>query len=661
MDSYFKIGQGSSMSTFKSISTVIHHALSLLATGIFLIVPTVEVRAENAIDDANLLFECVQTTYTSKTSGEKSIQFSVVSKENVSQTQEISEKEFCVESETVEPETAKKDGVSESAETKQSPELSNVQRPQNDNRGYQEAAKSQTASQTKVKPIEKIVPQPADNNVVVRTPVPEKAPTVPQIGNLSNTEEQQSLGEDNLESIGPFQIYRESEELSVITRRSMLMRTKYNLIRTAIVDPSICDIVQFTPREISIIGRGIGSTHVTFWFEDGTFKPITFVVNTLPDPSLRDRRAEQFALLEKHISEMFPNSKVKLILLANKLIIRGQVRNAEEASEIMRILREDTTNYSSSSQNSMAVSLEDETGLPNTSRLILVNQLRVPGVQQVSLKVKLADLSRSNGTSSGFDFQVNIDGGKTVISSLMGAFTGGGGLLTYSSADVKIGLDYLVGQGVVRQMSESTLVTMSGTSASLSTGGEIPVPTITGVDGASAVSTSFRPYGTVINFLPIVMDKDLIRLKISSEFSSLSDEGNEISGVPNLESRTLDSDVQMREGQTFALGTTLEDNYSANNQSNIPIFSNFIGHKSKSRGEREMVILVSPELVCPMEPDEVPPLPGFDVTEPTNVQFHVLGRLEGTPTRDYRSTVWPSLRNRYLSGGSAIISGPYGH
>lgn len=628
------------MSTFKPIQVGIHHVLSLLVTGVFLTTPALEVRADNAVDDTDLLFECVQTTYSQNASGEQSVQFSVVNNENLSQTQESSDFNLGGE-----------------------PQAATLEAPGNDVAKTVDeqntTTKPQTASKAKAKPIEKIVPQPAENNVVVRTPSPEKAPTKPQVGTFSSAEEQPD--EETLENVGPFQIYRESEELSVVTRRSMLMRTKYNLIRTAIVDPSICDIVQFTPREISIIGRAIGSTHVTFWFEDGTFKPITFVVKTLPDPTLRDRRAEQFALLEEHISEMFPNSKVKLILLANKLIIRGQVRNAEEASEILRILREDTENYSSSSRNNTAVSLQEETGLPNTSGLIIVNQLRIPGVQQVSLKVKLADLSRSNGTSSGVDFQVNIDGGKAVVSSLMGAFTGGGGLLTYSSSDVKIGLDYLVGQGVVRQMSESTLVTMSGTSASLSTGGEIPVPTITGVDGASAVSTSFRPYGTVINFLPIVMDKDLIRLKISSEFSSLSDEGNEISGVPNLESRTLDSDVQMREGQTFALGTTLEDNYSASNQSNIPIFSNFLGHKSKSRGEREMVILVSPELVCPMEPDEVPPLPGFDVTEPTNVQFHVLGRLEGTPTRDYRSTVWPSLRNRYLSGGSAIISGPYGH
>ena len=489
---------------------------------------------------------------------------------------------------------------------------------------------------------------------------PVQAPKVAEVKSPIGNNSEQALDEDENETVGPFTIYRETEELKVITNRSIVLRTRYNLYRTAIVDPSVCDIIQFNPREISIIGRAVGSTHVTFWFEDGTFKPVTFTVNTMPDPSIRDRRAEQFKILENQIAKLFPNSKISLILLANKLILRGQARSAEEASEILRIVREDMDQNDNQYSN-QAVYLDEETGLPNQKGLIVINQMRIPGVQTVALKVKLADLSRSGGSSSGVDFALSFDGDKILIQSLMGALTGGGGLISFNSADVKIGIDYLVTKGVVRQMSESTLVATSGTSATFTTGGEIPVPTITGVSGASAVTTGFRPYGTVINFTPTVMEKDLIYLDISSEFSSLGDERNEISGVPNLDSRTLNSQVQMREGQTFCLATILEDNYSANKASNVPIISDLIGHRSKSRGEREMVILVSPELVAPMEPDEVPPLPGFDVTEPTNFETHVMGRLEGNPTLDYRGTVWPNLRNRYLNGGSAIISGPYGH
>ena len=63
----------------------------------------------------------------------------------------------------------------------------------------------------------------------------------------------------------------------------------------------------------------------------------------------------------------------------------------------------------------------------------------------------------------------------------------------------------------------------------------------------------------------------------------------------------------------------------------------------------------------PMEPEEVPPLPGFDVTAPNNKEFFFHAHLEGVPTRNYRSTEWPRLRRRYQGGGPAMISGPYGH
>lgn len=620
--------------------------ISLFSAGILLGMMGNLLRAETPTD-ADLIFECVQTTYGQTQNGEKTIQFT--SAESTEQSVLVTPKEDPVLTPAVKVQ----------APAKAAPAKMNaVQGPQNLAHAQSMAPERKAPSAGPFSSQYSEGMQDSSNIVSQASPV--QGPKVAEVKGAIGNNSEQALDDDENETVGPFTIYRESEELKVISNRSIVLRTRYNLYRTAVVDPSICDIIQFNPREISIIGRAVGSTHVTFWFEDGTFKPVTFTVNTMPDPSVRDRRAEQFKLLEQQIAKLFPNSKISLILLANKLIIRGQARSAEEASEILRIVREDM-NQNEGQYNNQAVSLDEETGLPNQRGLIVINQMRIPGVQTVALKVKLADLSRSGGSSSGVDFALSFDGDKVLISSLMGALTGGGGLISFNSADVKIGIDYLVTKGVVRQMSESTLVATSGTSATFATGGEIPVPTITGVSGASAVTTGFRPYGTVINFTPTVMEKDLIYLDISSEFSSLSDERNEISGVPNLDSRTLNSQVQMREGQTFCLATILEDNYSANKSSNVPIISDLIGHRAKSRGEREMVILVSPELVAPMEPDEVPPLPGFDVTEPTNFETHVMGRLEGNPTLDYRGTVWPNLRNRYLNGGSAIISGPYGH
>ncbi len=469
-------------------------------------------------------------------------------------------------------------------------------------------------------------------------------------------------------TVGPFRMSEGETELKVIARRSKLLRTKSDLVRTAIVDPSICDIVQFTPREISIIGKSVGATHVTFWFKDST-EPVTFLIKTTPDPSLRELREREYKLLEQNIAKLFPNSKVKLTLVANKLLVSGQAKSAEEAADIMRVLRSDATartlgyQGAAMSEGALAASELDIDTSGHSSQLIVISRLRVPGVHTVELRVKLAELARSNSDNFGINFDIGFNGDKIMLTSLLGALTGGtGSLLAYDCSNVRIGLDFLKNKSVVRKLSESTLVTLSGTSASLVSGGEIPVPSTVGISGASAVTTNFRSYGTVITFTPYVMDKDLIRLNIATEFSSLDDSssGNSVSGVPNLKTKSAQNQVIMREGQTFVVGTALEDSYQGTHANNIPVLD-FFGHRNKARGESEMVILVSPELVAPMEPDEVPPLPGFDVTEPTNAEFLIHGRLEGNPTLEYRSTVWPNLRRRYINGGAAMISGPYGH
>ncbi|MEN6497402.1 MAG: pilus assembly protein N-terminal domain-containing protein, partial [Thermoguttaceae bacterium] len=106
--------------------------------------------------------------------------------------------------------------------------------------------------------------------------------------------------------VGPFEVIEESGEMTVMLRRSKLLRTRVDIYRTAVVDPSICDVVQFTPREVSIIGKGQGATHITFWFDDLGFRPITYLVRVVPDPEVQKRREEQYGLMAERLAELFP-------------------------------------------------------------------------------------------------------------------------------------------------------------------------------------------------------------------------------------------------------------------------------------------------------------------------------------------------------------------
>jgi Flp pilus assembly secretin CpaC len=207
----------------------------------------------------------------------------------------------------------------------------------------------------------------------------------------------------------PFEAIQEAGKVKLRVRRSILLRTKVDIYRTAIVDESVCDIVQFTPREVSIIGRSLGQTHVTFWFDDPGMAPLTYVVEVKPDAEQVKADEDKYQLLENVINEMFPDSKIHLVIVADKLLVKGQAKDSEEAAQIMTIVRAQSGirggvggvggygGYGGGLAEGAAtpvLSLQATGGNPGPAYQI-INMLRVPGVQQVALKVKIAELNRA--------------------------------------------------------------------------------------------------------------------------------------------------------------------------------------------------------------------------------------------------------------------------
>jgi pilus assembly protein CpaC len=475
-------------------------------------------------------------------------------------------------------------------------------------------------------------------------------------------------GEGALRSAGPFEILDQAEDLSVIMRRSKLLRSKVDISRVAVVDSNICDVVQFSPREASIIGKSQGATNVTFWFQDPNAAPRTFLVKVTPDVEVRHRREQMYDLFETTIAKLFPNSKVKLTPVGDKLLVTGQARDAAEAAQIMVLIRGEATDQQGGWPGGRLVEgtttglyTSDEVGKAFPASQV-INLLRIPGVQQVALRVKIAELNRTAAREFGVDLDMTLawNDGAIFIKSLLNAGSDRSILGTFSQNNLNFGIHYLEQHGVIRMLSEPTLVTLSGRPASFVAGGEFAVPTVVGVQGASAVTTDFRAFGALITFTPVVLDKDHIRLMVSPEFSQI-DTSLAVGGTPGLDTRAVTTTVEMREGQTLAIAGLLDESMKNGITSDLPVVGQLFGSRQNTRHETELIILVSPELVHPMDPEEVPPLPGFDVTEPNNTQFFVKGEIEGRPTEEYRSTVWPMLRHRYNSGGAAMISGPYGH
>lgn len=460
-----------------------------------------------------------------------------------------------------------------------------------------------------------------------------------------------------------------------------------SIIRTEIIDEQ-------SGREVAVTGLRPGSTTLILWFEDPTEPSgqtsVAYNVRVFADP-LFARPVED---LQAELNEKFPNSYIELDEIADRLIVRGEVPDVIEMSQILNVLLgtrggqtaaatiEETQavarafNFTdfSNRRETTADQLEAERADELANRLIdakalaaagIINQLKVVGEQQVMLKVTVAEVNRSAARSIGLNFAVENDEGDTVFRTLTGNLLqnigGGNGNAGQSGANILASLD--MGQvrlaiealrrlNLSRTLAEPNLVTMNGEPADFQAGGQFPIPVISsGGIGNNLQGVSFVPFGVQLRFTPLIQERDVIRLQMNAEVSTRDESlGTNIGGggggtqVSGLNSRNFSTTVQLRSGQTVAVAGLLQTNYGASTDrvpfwGDLPIIGATGGVNRSSSGEQELVILVTPHLVAPVDACAGPPLPGSDVHEPTDIEFYVANRLESRRSRDYRATV----------------------
>ena len=78
-------------------------------------------------------------------------------------------------------------------------------------------------------------------------------------------------------------------KMKVVQRRSQLLVGKSNIAKTAVANGGVVSVVQYSERELAIVGENLGQTTVTLWFEDGS-DPLIYLVEVIRDPSLEERR-----------------------------------------------------------------------------------------------------------------------------------------------------------------------------------------------------------------------------------------------------------------------------------------------------------------------------------------------------------------------------------
>jgi pilus assembly protein CpaC len=488
--------------------------------------------------------------------------------------------------------------------------------------------------------------------------------------------------------------------------------------RIQVADEAIANytIIGDTPRELSLLGRRVGITVINLWFGDRSDLSkqtvLSYRVNVLPDPEAKERLERMYRALEDEINRAFPDAQVCLFLVGDKVVLTGQVKDAIEATKILQIVRSNVRQGQGAGQRGgqarasqlplnaitplglpvldsedpqAGLSLEDYIVRSETN---VINMLRIPGEQQVMMKVVVAEVSRAAARSIGLNWSISNDQGITVFAQNTGGTAGGSSAARGAGAvaanlpvvldrgEIPIAIEALRTVDLARSIAEPNLVTLNGRPATFFAGGEFPVPVVAGTVGVGLSGVSFVPFGVHLFFTPLVSDKDRIRLQLNATVSTrdvaigasigTGNTGNTF--VPGLNSRTISTTVEMREGQTLAIGGLLQMNLGGDTTrvpffGDIPFGGQLFRHDKTSMSESELVLLVTPELVHPMEPKEVPPLPGSDYFEPGDLEFYLHGQLESYRSYDYRSPVMHDIHRMcaYRHCELLYFAGPHGH
>jgi pilus assembly protein CpaC len=528
--------------------------------------------------------------------------------------------------------------------------------------------------------------------------------------------------------------------LNLAIGRPRLLVFKQVPFRVQIADDTIANYTLLTDRELSVVGRKLGTTVLNLWFTDPQDPKkqeiISYLLIVLPDPEAKERIELVLQGLEKEINRNFPDDVVKLSFVGDRVLVRGQAKDIESATQIIRLVGANVPDVSADTsptpgqdraggapQNETIFTTGDSVDAQNAYQEYklandaerqalqgnnrIINMLRIAGVHQVMLKVTVAEIDRSAtralGVNIGFGsagfsparfagFYPTAPGAATIasgvtgsaISGITGGALGAGGNFLVNEGDFRLVVNALKQMNLARSLNEPNLTTLNGRPATLQVGGSFPVPTTTaqGVSAQTFQSVEYVPFGVNMRFIPTVVDGDRIRLQVYANVSDRSLDtvnvggtstggGNSVGGssVPaNVDTRNFNTVVELREGQTLAAAGLLKTVYNVQSQrvpflGEVPVVGRLFSNDRNLYSERELVILVTPYLVLPYEEHETPPLPGSDVFEPSDLEFFVLGRIEGCRAEDYRSAVRSDLRKMqaWRRCQQQYIVGPSGH
>ena len=303
---------------------------------------------------------------------------------------------------------------------------------------------------------------------------------------------------------------------------------------------------------------------------------------------------------------------------------------------------------------------------------------------QVTLRVRVVEVSRSVNKNFGFNWNGIFDSGTIAIGLLQGrlpttdttdpvtglttrSFIPGNATDTFGSigagfrdgrVDVAGLVDALQAEGLITVLAEPTLTAVSGESASFLSGGEFPVPVS---QGLQQITIEWKRFGVNVDFSPIVLNGEHMSIKVRPEVSELTDLGSVVINnikIPGLAVRRAETTVELASGQSFAIAGLFQNNVTSSLQQlpglgDVPVLGTLFRSSKFQRHESELVIIVTPYIVRPAETPGSLHVPTEGIAFSSDLERILLGRL--TARGAGKDEPIPTADTPHLNGAAGFI------
>lgn len=406
-----------------------------------------------------------------------------------------------------------------------------------------------------------------------------------------------------------------ARELDLTVGKSLVVNSSNVIERIAVGYGDFAEARAVGPQEVLLDGKAPGETSLIIWQQGGNM--LYFDVLVRPNSSGVKARLED---LRRQIQEELPDQPITVALQGDTVFLRGTVKDLGSADRALTI---------AGTAGKVVDLLYVEVPPADAQILLKVQFATVDHTVESDLGLNLFSTGAGNTTGS-------TSTGQFAGPTLSGSPAGGASNFTLSQAlniflfrpDLNLGatIQALEKRGLAEILAEPNVLAINGKPASFLSGGEFPYPILQGGgSGLGTVTVAFREFGVRINFLPLITARGTIRLDVAPEVSALDyANGLTVQGftVPGLASRKLQTEIELKSGQSFAIGGLLDKRLSETIEkipllSAIPLLGKLFQSRTKTRENNELLVIITPEIVRPMP--EGQPLPQLAFPSPAGI------------------------------------------